>query len=135
MYGKRGYIGDGVHGNGIYFSTSQYTAMSYGPSQATAFIDKNLARVVKESTLRNMFDHEPASVRQSFSGSDYMSGISSYALYKGYNVIVAPGGNGRQSVRQYGTKYGVDYYVPLTREVLVIREHNRPYDKSKWRLR
>lgn len=130
MYGDLSYMGDGIHGDGLYFSTSAKTAQDYGVVQTTAYIDKNLARVIKEDSLYRMLDREPIEVRRLFRGD---SGLSAYAIYKGYNVIHAPGGNGSRSVALYGTKNGVDYYVPLTREILVFRKHNREYDPSKWR--
>ena len=45
MYGEHGYLGDGIHGDGIYLSTNINTANSYGSNQVTAYIDKGLAKV------------------------------------------------------------------------------------------
>ena len=130
MYGELAYIGDGIHGDGLYFSTSAKTAHDYGVSQTTAYIDKGLAKIINEDRLSNMLQRESYEIQNLFRGE---SGLSAYALYKGYNVIHAPGGNGYHSVSQFGIYNGVDYYVPLTREVLVFREHNREYDPRKWR--
>ena len=116
--GDVGYIGDGIHGDGIYFSTQIRTARSYGGTRVTAFIDKGLANVVSEDKLYRMLNNESHDVQRQFSGD---SGLSSYALYKGYNVIHVPGGNGSRS-HKYG---GEDFYVPLTRGVLVFREHTK----------
>lgn len=124
--GELPYIGDGVHGNGIYFSTRLDTARQYANwangTYVTAFIDKNLARPVTEDRLYAMLDKEPPAVRERYYGDDYLSG---YALYKGYNVIHVPGGNSgpNYSVSARGKTRGEDYYVPLTREILVFREH------------
>ena len=122
MYGEKMYIGEGIHGDGIYFSTSPYTAKSYGRSTVTAYIDKSLANVVKEGALRKMLAAEPISVRDSFRGD---SGLSAYAIYKGYNVIHVPGGNGGTGYAYRQGHGGEDYYVPLTRRVLIMREHSK----------
>lgn len=122
MYGDKMYIGEGIHGDGLYLTTSTRTAKSYsygGPnSTVTMYIDKSLANVVKESTLRNMLSKEPANVRNSFMGN---GGLAAYGIYKGYNVIHAPGGNGATPHKNGGE----DYYVPLTRRVLIMREHSK----------
>ena len=123
MYGDKMYIGEGIHGDGIYLSTNKGTAREYAgwsskPDTVTMYIDKSLANVVKEDTLRRMLSSEPAHIRTSFRGD---TGLSAYGIYKGYNVIWVPGGNG-------STPYssgGEDYYVPLTRRVLVMREHSK----------
>ena len=124
MYGEHGYLGDGVHGDGIYFSTRINTANSYGSAQATAYIDKGLAKVVTEIQLDKMLMSEPVNVRNVFRYSN--SGRSAYALYKGYNVIRVEGGNHGtySSIRVKGDS-GEDYFVPLTRKVLVFREHHK----------
>lgn len=124
MYGEHGYLGDGIHGDGIYFSTNINTANSYGSNQVTAYIDKGLAKVVTESQLDRMLSNESIRVKNIFRHTD--SGRSAYAIYKGYNVIRVEGGNygtGR-SIRSKGA-YGEDYLVPLTRKVLVFREHHK----------
>ena len=118
MYGDKMYIGDGIHGNGIYLSTYAGTAMSYGEVRTTAYIDKGLAKVITENKLRDMFYALPQDVRRYF-GRDTDDAISMFAIYKGYNVIHVPGGNGYRS----HSRGGEDYYVPLTRKVLVFREH------------
>lgn len=124
MYGEQGYIGDGIHGDGIYLSTNINTANSYGSHQVTAYIDKGLAKVVTEIQLDKMLVNEPVNVRNIFRHSN--SGRSAYALYKGYNVIRVEGGNHGtySSIRVKGAS-GEDYFVPLTRKVLVFREHHK----------
>lgn len=122
MYGEKMYIGEGIHGDGIYLSTSPLTAKSYGRYTVTAYIDKSLANVVKEGALRKMLAAEPISIRDSFRGN---TGLSAYALYKGYNVIHVPGGNGGTGYAYRHGHGGEDYYVPLTRRVLIMREHSK----------
>ena len=130
-YSDKTYIGDGVHGDGLYFTTKQSYAEMYSGNNndglIKAYIDKSKANVVTEKNLREM-KRQDRTVAQ---GMD----LSSYALYKGYNVIHVPGGNmdGRSGVVGQGNSYrdangnhrrnGEDYYVPLTRSVLVIRDH------------
>lgn len=126
LYGDKTFISDGIHGEGIYFATSSNYAASYAGkpeiNTVTGFIDKSKANVVTEDAISTMFLNEPRNVRNNFTN------IGAYALYKGYNVIHVPGGNmgsnysygkGRQS-QGYG-----DFYMPLTRGVMVVREHTR----------
>lgn len=121
MNGEHGYLGNGIHGDGIYFSTDPHTANTYGGSRVTAYLDKGLAKVVSEDRLYDMLGNESPDVRHAFRGD---SGFSAYAIYKGYNVIRADGGNNGYgwSIAARGSS-GEDYFVPLTREVLVFREH------------
>lgn len=122
--GDVAYIGEGIHGDGIYFSTDLSTARMYGSHRVTAFIDKGLAKVITEERLWDMRNNESPDVQRVFGGD---SGLSSYALYKGYNVIHVPGGNSgdRHSIAARGKSEGEDYYVPLTRTVLVFRKHTK----------
>lgn len=128
-FGDKTFIGDGVHGDGIYFTTNYDYAYRYAAGEesgmAQAYIDKSKARVITEKDIRTMQRNDTTSA----SNMD----INSYALYKGYNVIHVPGGNadGSHGVVGQGNSYrdangkkrpgGEDYYVPLTRSVLVIR--------------
>ena len=119
MYADKNYVGDGIHGDGLYFSTSGSTARAYaGRSGAVtqAFIDPSKARIVDEDTIRRMARNDPAHYN-----SRTMRDISQYALYKGYNCIVARGGNGSISHAQGGE----DFYVPIDRSILVIRKTTR----------
>ena len=124
MFSNYTYIGDGIHGDGLYFSTSIATAYGYGGATMTGYIDKTMARPIKESSLRAMLGKESSTVRATFRGD---SGLSAYALYKGYNVIHVPGGNAGSgySVQARGRTSGEDYYVPLIRDIIVFREHTR----------
>lgn len=125
LFGDKTFIGDGVHGAGIYFTTSASEADSYaGPdkttSTVTAFIDKSKAKVITEDALGKLLATEPVSVQEKFSTT---SGMNAYALYKGFNVIHCPGGN--LTPKYSHANGGSDFYIPLTREVLVFREHTR----------
>lgn len=125
-FGDKTFIGDGIHGDGIYLTTKFGYAQSYSDgsdgSIAKAYIDKSKAKVITEGALRTMHSNE--------SGSAAYLDLSSYALYKGYNVIHVPGGN---SAGKYGAvnnqysykKGGQDFYNVLDRSVLVIRDTSR----------
>lgn len=112
------FIGDGVHGDGLYFTTQFSYARMYSDGTANsitkAFIDKTKARVTTESSIRSKQRKESNPTLR------YMD-ISTYALYKGYNVIKAPGGNG-STPHSAG---GQDFYVALSRSVLTIRDTSR----------
>lgn len=123
--GNTTYIGDGIHGGGIYFTTRKRYASHYFSGDAnnatvTAFIDKNKARVIDENVLRNQFSSLPPSLKRQYSGisGDIDDGISNYALHQGYNVIRAVGGNSRG---KHNTSTG-DFYVALTRDIFVVRQ-------------
>ena len=128
MYGDKTYIGDGIHGDGIYFSTAQYTAKSYGPTRMTAVINPNKAKIITESKLQSMYYNDPVVKKYQ---NDYMDtpfrNISQYALYKGYNVIQAVGGNGSSNFNAYNKKTGLgeDFYIPLDRSTLIFRKNSK----------
>ena len=119
-FGDKTFIGDGVHGDGIYFGTSYNYASSYANGRTSgmmqAYIDKSKARVIDEKDAQRL-------MRADTSGHRY-SDISDFAIAKGYNVIRVPGGNnGTNYARSKGKASGyMDFYVPLTRSVLVIRD-------------
>lgn len=122
MYGDHTFQGKGRHGDGTYLTTrfsyaDSYSGTNLKNSMLTGFIDKNKAKVIEESTLRNMFARESSNVKRAFNGGGGRnSDISNYALYKGYNVIKVPNGNGNYSSNGH-------FYVPLHRGVIVFREH------------
>ena len=125
MFSNITYIGDGIHGDGLYFTTKLDTAVKYSRYSyniGRAYIDKDKAKVITESSLMRKLSNESIEVRRRFSGD---SGLSAYALHKGYNVIHVPGGNSGSSysIRSRGKRNGEDYYVPLVRDVLVFSEH------------
>ena len=120
MYADKNYVGDGIHGEGLYFSTDKSTATSYaGGSRGAitqAFIDPSKAKVIDEKTLRQMARNDPKHYN-----NNTMRDISQYALYKGYNCIVARGGNGFRTHAQGGE----DFYVPIDRSILVVRKNTK----------
>lgn len=134
-FGENTLAGKGIHGDGFYFSTSRGTGKIYSDgrpnSVATAYIDKSKAKVVTESKLIRMFDRESDSVKANFGyrtrGRD--SVLAQYALWKDYNVIHAPGGNATHSgTVNHPSSHkngGEDFYVPLVRSVLVIRDKTK----------
>lgn len=108
------FIGNGIHGNGLYFTTDKsYAKNLYSDgtkgSLTQAFIDKGKAMVVKEKTLRDMQRSESKKAMRDMD-------LSTYAIRKGYNVIAVPGGN-------FSRSSNGDFYVALSRSVLVIRNH------------
>lgn len=132
LYGDKVYEGDGIHGEGIYMTTSWKYAKFYAGSNAsnetvTGFIDKSKASVISEDALNNAWGKLNWAMRDKF-GSP-----ANYAIYKGYNVVHVPGGNwsksqaygNKTSSNQYYGKNGIDFYLPLTRDVLVMREHSK----------
>lgn len=120
LYGDKTFISDGIHGEGIYMSTRRHEAANYASGNkskttVTGFIDKSKAKVITESALKSALAKESPSVRSAFKE------LGAYALYLGYNVVHCPGGN-------LGSPYthgngGSDFYLPLTRDILVMREH------------
>lgn len=115
-YGDKMYVGDGSFGDGLYFTDSEGTAKRYGGDNAknvaTAFIDSNKIKSIEFDKLSQMRQEyyskqfEPGGKKVSSLFSD----ISSFALYEGYNVIIADGG------------FGESYYNVLDRSILVIKE-------------
>lgn len=113
------YIGDGIHGEGLYFSTSQRTAniyAGYGGAVTQGFIDPAKAKTVDENDLYRMASRDPINT------VDRFRNISEYAIYKGYNCIVARGGNGTQTHADGGE----DFYIPLDRSIIVARKDTQP---------
>ena len=115
MYANKTYVGDGIHGDGLYFSTDPTTAKVYGSSRMTAVINPNKAKIITESKLDNMMRNDPNYSPNVFRDK------SQYALYKGYNVIQAVGGNGGIS----HANGGEDYYIPLDRSALIFRKNSK----------
>lgn len=119
------YMGGGIHGDGIYFTTKFGYAESYSDftsnSIMKAYIDKNKANVITEGKLRDMQSKE--------SGVKSNLDLSTYALQKGYNVIHCPGGNSTHqgTVNHYNSykNGGQDFYVVLDRKTLVIRDTSK----------
>ena len=135
-FGDLSYMGDGYHGDGIYFTTRKsyakyYTEDPYSSknnygdpkySTFTAYIDKTKANAVAEDVISKQLMNEPSSVRSGFLSMGN-GGISAYALHKGYNVIYCAGGN-YPSMGKNNKNCG-DFYVVLDRSVLVIRDNTK----------
>ena len=109
LHGERQYIGDGMHGDGTYFSTKQSTATSFaGNSFAielgmgktmTACLSKK-ARIADEDDLLQV-------------KTDYhISDTATAALYMGYNTIKV-------------SLSGETYFVTLDREALVFLDEHK----------
>lgn len=130
-FGDKTYIGNGWHGQGLYFTNRRRYAYDYSGgdrslSTLTGYIDKNKASVISEAELRRMYNSESSAIRRQFEGyarhtrHAEESAISNYAIYRGYNVIYCEGGNNPSS--PHNSDCG-DFYIPLTREVLVLRDN------------
>lgn len=117
MYGDKTYIGDGIHGHGLYFSTDSTTARAYAGTRGAvtqAVLDPTKVKAITEDNLRQMARNDPQHYNR-----NTMRDISQYALYKGYNTIIAVGGNGSRS----HANGGEDYYIPLDRSILIVRQN------------
>lgn len=130
-FGGITYQGYGVHGNGTYLTTDPRYARMYAGSNTknttfTAYIDKSKAKPITETALRQQFSKEPIAIQSQFSKGTNNDAIAMYALHKGYNVIHCPGGNGTKAFGKGRTRDGYqDFYVALTRDVLVIRDNTK----------
>ena len=125
-FGDKTFIGDGVHGDGIYLTTSYNYADGYASTKSglmQAYLDKSKARVVEEQAIHLMKQMETNPRLKSLN-------TGAYALYKGFNVVKSTGGN--SSVRS-GRKQGggQDFYIVLSREPLVIRDTVRMPSRRK----
>ena len=118
LYGDITYIGDGIHGHGLYFSTDASTAKAYAGGSRNgaitqAVLNPKKVKAITEDNLRQMARNDPQHYNR-----NTMRDISQYALYKGYNTIIAVGGNGSRS----HANGGEDFYIPLDRSVLICRK-------------
>jgi hypothetical protein len=116
LEGDLTYHGNGIHGDGLYFSNSFSGSRSYGYGNyktMTGVLNSN-ARIVSETKLRSEYDafvkSHPATRRalgfaKSRSSHDSMS---QFALIRGYNVIVSNVGGGE------------NYYTVLDRRALTM---------------
>ena len=115
-YGDFTSTGRGIYGDGLYFSVNVVEAHNYGKSIMKMALSKD-AKVIDSQKLQNQFKKElknnPAFHKTLLGKYDQSSGLSTYALHKGYNVIQVKGGN-----------EGTDFYVALTRNAMVISEKN-----------
>ena len=111
------FLGDGIHGDGLYFSNQLSGSKAYGngPSARTvgAVLNSN-AKVVSETSLRKQYDafvktHPQTRKALGFARTKSThDSMSQFALLQGYNVITS---------NQYG---GEVYYTVLDRSALTM---------------
>ena len=113
--GKLTYVGNGIHGDGLYFSDSKSGSLLYGTPGKASLISGVLngkAKIITEKALKSEYDKfvkaHPRSrkalgfARKNSSHDSY----SQFALLRGYNVIVS---------KQWGNE---NYYTVLDRSVI-----------------
>lgn len=117
--GDISYIGDGAHGDGLYFSDSKSGSKLYGkpgkhPKTLRAVLNPATTRSIDEDTLRRQYDsfvktHPRTRRALGFAAkhSDWGNSFSQFALMQGYNVITS---------RQYGETY----YTVIDRGALIM---------------
>lgn len=110
------YHGNGIHGDGLYFSNSLSGSKAYGhtnPKTVGAILN-NKANVISESKLKNEYDafvknHPQTRKALGFARSKSThDSMSQFALLRGYNVITSNQGGGET------------YYTVLDRSVLTM---------------
>jgi hypothetical protein len=119
------YLGNGIHGDGLYFANDKAESQAYGygggRSRTIACVLNSKARMVTETKLRKEYDdfvkHNPQTRKalgfaKAHSSHDSMS---QFALMKGYNVIVSS---------QFR---GVAYYTVIDRSVLTTTGKQEKY--------
>ena len=101
--GERTFIGDGIHSDGIYFTTKQATATHYAGNGAGAVVEACISHKAR------IVDIDELSIERARDPHGYdIRDIGVYALYKGYNVIKAHANSDE------------DYYIALDRTALVF---------------
>lgn len=119
--GDTTYVGNGIHGDGLYFSNDLGGSKSYGGrrgSKTLAAVLNQKAKVISERQLQSLYDNfvktHPQS-RKAFGFAKARSShdsMSQFALTQGYNVITSNQGGGEV------------YYTVLDRSVLTMtRDH------------
>lgn len=116
MYGDKYYIGNGVHGDGTYFSNRVGTAASYAKGLYGGSIVRGVlkpdAKVVSETVLdKEIFENDSLKV----SGN---SAFSSYALSRGFDAVTV------------GEENGEVYTVVLNRSAVVFSKGVYSHDGS-----
>lgn len=111
------YVGNGIHGDGLYFSNSLSGSKSYGSrrgSRTVGAILNDKAKVISENQLRSLYDsyvktHPQSQKALGFARSrSHHDSMSQFALTQGYNVIVS-----KQSSHE-------NYYTVLDRSALTM---------------
>lgn len=116
LKGDLTYIGNGIHGDGLYFSDSKSGSRAYGrgggrSAMVAGVLNKN-ARPITEAKLKSEYNkfikNHPRSRRAlGFARShSYNDSMSQFALIRGYNVIVS---------KQLGNE---NYYTVLDRSAI-----------------
>lgn len=116
--GDTTYIGNGIHGDGLYFSNDIAGSKAYGNgsgnSKTVAAVLNSKAKVISERQLKSLYDNyvkthpktrKALGYARNYSSNDSMS---QFALTQGYNVITS---------KQYGSEV---YYTVLDRSVLTM---------------
>lgn len=116
LYGDLTYHGNGIHGDGLYFSSSKSGSQAYGRgggrSRMVACVLNGKAKPITETALRKQYDafiktHPQSRKALGFARSHSThDSMSQFALTQGYNVIIS---------KQYG---GESYYTVLDRGIL-----------------
>lgn len=115
--GDTTFVGNGIHGDGLYFSNSLSGSKSYGyssTSQTVGAVFNSNAKIISESALRQQYNtfiqthpqtRKALGFARSKSSNDSMS---QFALIQGYNVISSPQGGGET------------YYTVIDRSALTM---------------
>lgn len=115
------YVGNGIHGDGLYFSNDLAGSKAYGGrsgSKTLAAVLNQKAKVISERQLQSLYDSFVKSHPQSRKALGFArsksshDSMSQFALTQGYNVITSSQGGGEV------------YYTVLDRSVLTMtRDH------------
>lgn len=115
------YVGNGIHGDGLYFSNDLVGSKAYGNgrgSKTVAAVLNKKANVISERQLKSLYDNFVKNHPQSRKALGFVKArshhdsMSQFALTQGYNVITSSQGGGEV------------YYTVLDRSVLTMtRDH------------
>lgn len=114
--GDTTFVGNGIHGDGLYFSNSLSGSKAYGhsSSKTVGAVLNSSAKIISESALRQQYNtfikthpqtRKALGFARSKSSNDSMS---QFALIQGYNVISSPQGGGEM------------YYTVIDRSALTM---------------
>jgi hypothetical protein len=125
LSGDLTYLGNGVHGDGLYFADDKAESQAYGrgggKSRTIACVLNSKARMVTETNLRKEYDAFVKSNPQTRKALGFAKthsshdSMSQFALMKGYNVIVS---------KQFR---GMNYYTVIDRGVLTTTGKQEKY--------
>lgn len=111
------FAGNGIHGDGLYFSNSLSGSKAYGygsSSRTVAAVLNSKAKIISESKLQREYDSYVKSHPQTRKALGFArsksthDSMSQFALIRGYNVITSNQGNGET------------YYTVIDRSVLTM---------------